>query len=119
MTRDRLQARYVPGLIFPAVPPPGGSPYDGGSPYSNSGSYANYPRGGYPSGDNGSSDLTQAWVFCVLGLICCPIVFNTLGWQAANRAAQKGNPGGETAKIANIVVGIVSMALGASALARR
>ena len=62
---------------------------------------------GAVGGDDGSKDVTNAWIYGVIGLvlcICCVgIVFNVMGLLAANRAADKGHPGAQTAKIFNIV----------------
>jgi len=112
----RTPASAVPGLQF-APPAGGGYQAPGGGYRPPQGGYQ-APQGGYQApggpqfgtnyprqqmGDNGSGDITQAWVFAVLSLFCCGLIFGILGLNAAKRAEQKGNPGAQAAKIANIV----------------
>lgn len=92
-TGVRMVATSVPGLVFPQQQP-----------------YHNYPRdtGAWP-GDDGSKDLTQAWIFGALGLVlgsCCCLfmVFPIMGIISANKAEQKGNRQANGARIFNIVV---------------
>ena len=119
-TGERMSAQAVPGLNFPIAAPPQssgpvgnyGAPAPMGSPAPTG--YVP-PASAYPrpsSSDNGAKDLQQAWIFCVLGLLCCPIIFNTMGFLAAKRAEEKGNPGGATAKIANIIAALISIISG-------
>ena len=82
---------------------------------------SNYPRPGF-AGDDGSSDLTKAWIFGAIGFICCPIIFSVLGIYFAAQAKNKGNPTGQTAMIfciVSLVAGIgLSLLLNASRFAR-
>lgn len=102
----RTVARAVNGLEFPpdfTAPgnpnvAPQGSPYQQGTPYQQG-----YPRAGQPVGDTGQNDLTLAWVFGVLGLFFCCIL-DIPAIIFANRAYEKGNPGGNAVRIFCFVV---------------
>lgn len=72
---------------------------------------SNYPRPGF-AGDDGSGDLTKAWIFGAIGFICCPIIFSVLGIYFAAQAKNKGNPTGQTAMIFCIVSLVVGIGLG-------
>lgn len=122
-TGARLPAGTVPGLMFaapgmgapgmgaPGMGAPGAGPAD--NPFATPSRPENFPPGPtnanyYPRtggfvGDDGSGDLTQAFVFGALGLACCPFIFSFLGLAAANRAEMKGNPGAKGAKILNYI----------------
>ncbi len=95
----RMAATAVPGLVFPQAQQqtyqaPQGSPQ----------AYQQYPRSqGYDPGA-GQKDVNHAWIFGVLGLCCCGLIFGILGLNAAKRAEQVGHPGANAAKIFNIVV---------------
>lgn len=102
----RTPASAVPGLNFPSAaapsapqaPAPGATMYQPGQqPFNQAPGY--YPRGTGYVGDNGQSDLTQAYIFGALGIFCCGLIFPLLGISAANRAEAKGNPGAKGAKI--------------------
>lgn len=117
---QRLQASSVPGIVFPPsnAAPGYGTPVAGqgiqsgfGAPGVGTSGYAPYPHSqGMTFGDNGQGDLTKAWIFGALGLVCCPIVFSTMGIIYGNNAAKKGHPQGKVAmyfSIATMVIGIV------------
>ena len=118
----RTPASSVPGLNFPmaapaapqAGPAPGATMYQPGQqPFNQAPGY--YPRGTGYVGDNGQSDLTQAYIFGALGILCCPLIFSLLGLSAANRAEAKGNPGAKGAKIlcyVGLVLFVVSIVFG-------
>ena len=106
----RSAARAVNGLVFPvestgpAGPGPGipqGSPY--GSPQS---SYQNsYARGNQTTyGDDGKQDVTIAWVFLVISFFTCCMFLQIPAIIFANKAVDKGNPGGPTVRTACFVV---------------
>ncbi len=100
----RSAARAIPGLTFPLEAPqqaPQGPGAAQGSPYAQQpgANYQGYPRQGAPYvGDNGSNDLTKAWVFGVLGFFCC-FLFGIGGIVYANKAKEKGHPNAQTALI--------------------
>lgn len=119
---QRLQATAVPGIVFPAsgaapgygapgtsVGAPGAPGY--GAPGMGASGYAPYPHSqGMTYGDNGQGDVTKAWIFGTLGLLCCPIIFSTMGIIYGNNAAKKGHPQGKTAmyfSIATMIIGII------------
>lgn len=125
---QRMPASSIPGIVFPQAGPstgygapgmgtPGvGAPGAGGAPgYGAPGmgasGYAPYPHAGNMSfGDNGQGDVTKAWIFGALGLLCCPILFSTMGIIYGNNAAKKGHPQGKTAmyfSIATMIIGII------------
>jgi hypothetical protein len=81
-TGQSMPASSLPGLF----PPVGGA-------YSAPPSYANYPRGF--AGDDSSKDVQTAWIYAVLGILCCPIIFSVLGIITAKRAIDKGNRNGQ------------------------
>src|SRR5436190_963962 len=91
----RSIASSVPGLVFPM-------PGQGQAAAAPGQAYQQYPRSAY-AGDDGSADIKQAWIFGVLGLCCCGLIFGILGINAANRAAQKGHPQAQGAKILCII----------------
>ena len=104
----RLAAGAVQGLNFPlqnpqsaAVAqgslnqPPTGSPYaaPGGQPYQA------YPRANnFSMGDDGSGDIQKAYIYAVVGLLCCLLGFIP-AFIFLGRGTQKGNSGAATAKI--------------------
>ncbi len=95
----RIAATAVAGLVFPQqqtyqAPPAAGQPYQ---------QYHAYPRSS-GIGYGGQKDINKAWIFGVVGLFCCGIVFGILGIQAAKRAEDAGHPGATAPKILNIVV---------------
>lgn len=98
----RLPARMVPGLFFEQPKTDWSKPPQAGSPY---------PRYGAPSVDTGQSELTAAWVLGgVNTLVCCPILPG-FGLYMANKAAAKGHPGANAAKIFNLVMLIATALL--------
>jgi hypothetical protein len=118
----------APGYQAPAAPQPGyqqpqqpqqpyqqpQQPYQQPQqPYQQPGPYSQAPGSNYPrqmvGGDDGSSDLTKAWVFGGIGFLCCPIIFSTLGIYFASQAKNKGHASGQNAMIfciISLVVGI-------------
>jgi len=114
-TGARMPARQIPGLPFAAT---------SGSYVPPQANYQSPPPAGYPRvnayvGDDGAGDVKQAWIFGVLSLLCCPIVFGILGIVAANRAIAKGNPGGVSARTFCIVMTVISVVLGGFSIALR
>ena len=110
-TGESCLAGEVPGLGFAAPPsaspmmsPPRGpfQPAYGEQPF------AAYPRAAPLPTDNGSADLTRAWVMFGLGFTCCSLTFIT-GFIAADRARRKGHPGAVVAMVANAVVGGITI----------
>jgi hypothetical protein len=117
----RVAASTVTGIGFPGAQGAPGAPGQPANPYASTGYSApgyspgpyggpggNLPQTGYTRpgavmGDDGSKDVTQAWLFGVLGLFCCGIVLGFLGLNAAKRAEDKGHPGAKAAKIMNYV----------------
>lgn len=135
----RLSAASVPGLVFgapqagPAPQQPYGQPTENvytqqqpqnpyGQPQGNWSTppgTSPYPRQGSPYAADAQSDITKAFIFGALGLICCPVVFSVLGIVNALRAKEKGHPTAQTALIFCIVTGIVGLVFGAiSAIGR-
>ena len=109
----RSAARAVNGLVFPVesgpVSGPGpsipqGSPYGGPqSSYQNS-----YARGNQANlGDDGKQDVTLAWVFLVISFFTCCMFLQIPAIIFANKAVDKGNPGGPTVRtICFVVLGL-------------
>jgi hypothetical protein len=107
----RIAASSVPGLVF--GPPRMSSPNEPyGSPGAGYGQGPQYPYGPQSRGDNGSGDVTAAWVLGSVGFCVCPIVISTIGIVMASRAKDKGHPSGQAAMIFCIVSLIVGMGLG-------
>ncbi len=109
-TGVRMPATAIPGIAFRpmggSVPPPGPGPYGGAF------SQAPGPQHGYLIGDGGQSDITKAWIFGALALICCPIIFGILDIQAAGRAKTKGHPQAQAAQTFCIVMMILGFVIG-------
>ncbi|RYG34758.1 hypothetical protein EON81_14675 [bacterium] len=74
----RILAAELTGLTF--APPAGGG-------YAPGAAAAAYPRQGFA---DASKDMNQGWIFGVLSIFCCPIIFAYFGLQAAKRAEEKG-----------------------------
>lgn len=130
----RLSASSVPGLVFGA-PQPGPTPQQPyGQPTENP--YAQqqaqnpygpqqgnwsappggspYPRQGAPMyAADAQGDITKAFVFGAIGLICCPIVFSVLGIVFALKAKEKGHPTAQAALIFCIVTLVLGAVVGA------
>lgn len=126
-TGARYAAQVIPGLNFPApvnyaqgpgTPPPPGPAYTG---YYR-------PPGGH-SGDDGSRDITPAWVLFGVGVLSCclspflAIALGGVGVYYANQGRQKGHPQGGTVFSLNvalltlaIVYAIASIAIGATSI---
>ncbi|MBS1704717.1 MAG: hypothetical protein JST40_02500 [Armatimonadetes bacterium] len=134
---QRLSAQQVPGILWPNyggpqmqqpmqppptpfAPPTSGpqNPYSPGyqqapnqyNPYSQAPSP--YTRPGAIPGDDGSKELRNAYVFSVLGLLCCPLVFGGLGIWQASVAKQKGHPQAQSALTVAIVLTVIGFAIG-------
>lgn len=111
----RFAARAVPGLNFPVpvtqtqAPGPGVGPGAGPGAAPGSPGYQGYyrPPGG-TTGDDGSRDITPAWVLFGVGLVgCCIVPYVSLilagvGIFFGNRAKSKGHPQGAVAFGLNI-----------------
>lgn len=69
---------------------------------------SNYPRP-MASGDDGSSQVTTAWICGGVGLCCCWIA-SIVGIVMASQAKQKGHPNAQAAMIFNIVALALSLA---------
>jgi len=92
----RMAASAVQGLNFPVQAAQ--NPYAGGQPYQS-----NYVRPGAVYGDDGSKDVTNAWLYVVAGFLCC-VLFQIGAIQSANKAQAKGNPNAAAPKIVAIVL---------------
>ncbi|MBX3096296.1 MAG: hypothetical protein KF812_05485 [Fimbriimonadaceae bacterium] len=128
-TSERVRARDVAGLNFPAPTQPDpaqANPYAGqnspsvaqDNPYANPSGGQNpagqpgqvynpynnpYPRQMQYGGDDGSQDIKNSYMFSIIGFFCCgPAIIG--GIITANKAIQKGNPGGNTARTVAIVM---------------
>ncbi len=103
----RIAASAVQGLTFPvpsAQPVPGGQPGASGNPYAAGQPYQQtYPRGGSAYGDDGSEDVKKAWIYAVLGFICC-LFLHIPALIYASKAQSKGNSGATAPKIFSIVI---------------
>lgn len=111
----RMKAHQLAGLVFPSAPPaPTYTPPGGGysAPTYNPGGYT--PPAAYPRGMVGSyeTNLRNAWIYSVLSLFCCVIVFAPLAFIEANKAEQAGAPSTIGPKIVagiGIVLAVVSL----------
>jgi hypothetical protein len=65
---------------------------------------ANYPRYVGNMYDNGSSELTSSFIWTALAFVCLPIIGPIVGLHYGNKAAMKGNPSAQGARIFAIVV---------------
>lgn len=104
----RLAAQAVPGLNFPQAQP---SPEASAGPGAPGQPYSGYYRG--PSGasaDDGSREMTAAWILFGVGLLCCcgarygGFLVPAAGIYFAYKAKQKGHPQGNLAFGLNIAV---------------
>jgi hypothetical protein len=127
-TGDRRPASEIPGLYFgPTMSPPQegpsqpyGNPYGGTSPGPQQNPYQSPYQNPYQSpyqqpyrgADNGSSEVTAAWVLGAIGIFFCPVFLSTIGIVLAINAKNKGNPSGQAAMIFCIVSLIVGLAFG-------
>ena len=124
-TGRQMTASMIPGIILPSAPTPAPAP-DGGTPYGQPQTptygqpqqtygqppqpgqqpYGQQPYAGYNrpiSGDNGQGDFTTSIVLTIIGFFCC--IFLAIGGLIyANKAAEKGHPSAQGAKIAAIIV---------------
>jgi hypothetical protein len=109
----RMVASSVEGLSFPVVAQPQPAPpysqpgqptsYGGGQPYQQ-----HYGRPVY-TGDDGSKDVTTAWVLGGIWFLCGCFLLPLFGLLSANKAQQKGHPGANAAKIFNIVLLVLNV----------
>lgn len=123
----QVPASSIPGLSFPMSQPMAGHSEQSaqgkaqpGPSYTNQGPsgfanpqqapYAGYQR--YGNVDTGSSDITMAWIFGAMGLLCCPIIFSVMGIIFANKAIQKGQASGQAALIFSVVTLVVGILIG-------
>ena len=100
-TGARLPASQVPGMMF--------APASTGD-YAQPPAYQQYPRTGYGLTDNGDGDYQKALIFGILGLLCCPLIFSSIGIYYASLAQRKGHPKSQTIMtfcIASLVIGFV------------
>ncbi len=95
-TAQRVLASTVVGLNFPSQT--GYAAPDQGY----------YPRDHMMMGDGGASELKSAWIYGVLGIFCCPIIFSILAITNANKAKAKGNMN----TVGPTVLGYIGLALG-------
>ena len=112
-TGARVAARMVPGIYFPTIvqpapptpPPPPGPGYSG---------YYRTPHG-HSFVDDGSKDVTPAFVLFIIGIVTCcaapmiSIAFAALGVHFANKARRKGHPQGTI--VYNLNLGILVIAI--------
>ena len=100
-TGARFAASQVPGMVFAPAP---------GSDYAQPPTYQQYPRAGYGVSDSGDGDYQKALIFGILGLLCCPLIFSSIGIYYASLAQRKGHPKSQTIMtfcIASLVIGFV------------
>ncbi len=100
-TGARFAASQVPGMVFAPAP---------GSDYAQPPTYQQYPRTGYGVSDSGDGDYQKALIFGILGLLCCPLIFSSIGIYYASLAQRKGHPKSQTIMtfcIASLVIGFV------------
>lgn len=115
---SRVPASSVPGVIAQAAqtsnpyanPPATSNPYI----HTQAAPTANYQRPAYGVSDDGSADITKAWIFGSLAFVpCfCPLLFGILGIVFANNGRTKGHPKGQTALIFSIVGLVVGIGFG-------
>ncbi|HVL39837.1 MAG TPA: hypothetical protein VM328_10655 [Fimbriimonadaceae bacterium] len=91
ITGARVEARLLPGLMFP-----------GSSP----------SWGGYASADDGSGDIRNAYLFSVLGFLCCGLI-SFVGIVFAIKAREKGHPQANLALAVAIISFFANVALSA------
>jgi hypothetical protein len=116
---QRLQAGQVPGLFGdaptaaptmgapgPAMGAPTGAPYQ--PQYATPG---NYPRE-MNDPNAGKTMIILSWVFSGIGVLCCPIIFSTLGIIFAVIAKTQGAVKWLAPLIGGIVSLVVGMAIG-------
>jgi hypothetical protein len=108
MTASQLTGLYLPEPAYHQQP--GYSPPGGWNQPASPQPFTGYYRGPGTGADNGSSDLTVAWVCSgvsiLMCLTCTPIAIPLpiIGLIFASRAASKGNPGATAAKVFSIVM---------------
>ncbi|MBS1726867.1 MAG: hypothetical protein JST51_09115 [Armatimonadetes bacterium] len=101
-TGQQTMASQMPGISFPVAAP-------GAPSYGPTYQAGNFTPGGMM--DDGSGDITKVWIFSVLSLLCCPIIFGILAIVYASNAQKKGHPQGQTA----MIVAVVALVLGLGA----
>ncbi len=60
------------------------------------------------SGDGGKSSFTMSIVFSLIGFLCCPVVFSSLGIYFGTKAKGMGHAKGQVA----VIFGVVSLVVG-------
>lgn len=103
-TGARFAASQVPGMIFSAPPT---------SDFGQPSSYQQYPRTGYGVTDNGDGDYQKALIFGIIGLLCCPVVFSSIGIYFASLAQRKGHPKAQSIMTFCIISLVAGLVLGA------
>lgn len=96
-TGARYAASQVPGLTFMPEQP-------------QAPSFQQYPRTGYGVADNGDGDYQKALILGIVGFLCCPVIFSSIGIYFGSLAQRKGHPKGQwvtTFCIISLVAGIV------------
>ncbi len=94
---SRVPASQVPGIFAQAA----ANPY-ADYPTPTSFTTQQRPTGDY-AGDDGSKDVTWAWICCGAGFCCCCFV-SIAGIILGNRAMKKGNLKGQAPMIVSIIV---------------
>lgn len=98
----------LPELLQPKpVETPVGGPGPGAGPRTAGAigepqPYVSYPRGGVY--DTGEDEYKKALIFCIIGFLCCPLIFEILAVVYANKAKAKGHPAAQTILIISYVL---------------
>lgn len=120
-TGQQVAAGTVPGLNFafaqPSPPPPTGTPRPFGSPkipteqnYNTPPSYSPYARHMVPGFNEASNKfITYSWLCFAAAFVCCPVIPPAFGMHYGKQARGMGNPGGQAAYIANLVILILQI----------
>ncbi len=100
----------LPELLRPTEAPRAAQiPSTPGNIGAPSSGYAAYPRTG--SFDTGEDEYKKSLIFCIIGFLCCPVIFEVLALVYANQAKAKGHPAAQTLVIISTVL-LVLQALG-------
>lgn len=100
---SRSPAASVPGIIAASA----GNPYATPAPGPQT-TYSGPVGGAY---DDGSGDVTKAWIFGALGIVCCGIILCPIGIYFGSQAVKKGNPSGRAAMIFSICTTVLWVVL--------
>ena len=109
VTGSRTPASQLYGLMLPmaaGAPPPSPTASEP-SPYPRS--YAQAP--GIPV-SAGQQDANQAWIWFVVGFLCCSVIGYPMSIVCANRAIALGNDGARVAKILSIIFLVINVIVG-------